>query len=55
MYNGTIEHGEEDPAYSRYQTGITMGCWGLFVFAASSAIYACKFKEKSLPIKIIQL
>lgn len=46
VYNGTIEHGHDDPAYLDYKTGITMGCWGLFVFAASSAIYACEFDKR---------
>jgi len=43
-----MEHGSDDPAFSRYKLGVTMGCWGLFVFSASSAIYACKLKKKNI-------
>jgi hypothetical protein len=43
-----MEHGSDDPAFARYKLGVTMGCWGLFVFAASSAIYACRLKKKNI-------
>jgi hypothetical protein len=43
-----MEHGNDDPAFSRYKLGVTMGCWGLFVFAASGAIYACTLKKKNI-------
>jgi hypothetical protein len=43
-----MEHGSDDPAFARYKLGVTMGCWGLFVFSASSAIYACKIKKKHI-------
>jgi hypothetical protein len=33
---------EEDDAFDRYKLGVTMGCWGLFLYSASSALYACK-------------
>ncbi|CAF1510738.1 unnamed protein product [Adineta ricciae] len=39
VYNGTFEHGD-DAGLERYKTGVTMGCWGLFLYSASSAIYA---------------
>ncbi|CAF4901442.1 unnamed protein product, partial [Rotaria sp. Silwood1] len=40
VYNGTMKHGSDDPGFFRYKLGVTMGCWGLFVFSASGAIYA---------------
>jgi hypothetical protein len=43
-----MEHGSDDPAFSRYKLGVTMGCWGLFVFSASSAIYARTLKKKNI-------
>ena len=46
VYNGTMEHGSDDPAFSRYKSGVTMGCWGLFIFSASAATYACLLKQK---------
>jgi len=43
VYNGTMENPDEDPdGFARYKTGVTMGCWGLFLYSASSALYACK-------------
>ncbi|CAF0780901.1 unnamed protein product [Rotaria sordida] len=39
VYNGTLA--EDDPAgFDRYKTGVTMGCWGLFLYSASTAVYA---------------
>jgi hypothetical protein len=43
-----MEHGNDDPAFARYKLGVTMGCWGLFVFSASGAIYACTLKKKNI-------
>ncbi|CAF0813551.1 unnamed protein product [Rotaria sordida] len=40
VYNGTMEHGSDDLAVSNYKLGVKMGCWGLLVFSASSAVYA---------------
>ena len=37
-----MEH-EEGPEFELYKKGVTMGCWGLFVYSASSAVYACKW------------
>lgn len=34
--------GGTDEEYAKYKIGVTMGCWGLFVYSASSAVYACK-------------
>ncbi|CAF3463943.1 unnamed protein product [Rotaria sp. Silwood1] len=40
VYNGTLD--EKDPeAFDRYKYGVTMGCWGLLLYSASTAIYAC--------------
>ncbi len=41
IYNGTLET-EDEAAYERYKHGVAMGCWGLFLYSASSAVYACK-------------
>jgi hypothetical protein len=48
VYNGTFEQ-DDDAGFERYKTGVTMGCWGLFVYSASSAVYACEsIDEKKL-------
>jgi len=39
---------DEGPEYDRYVEGVGMGCWGLFVYSSSSAVYACKKKNKTL-------
>ncbi|CAF4316328.1 unnamed protein product, partial [Rotaria sp. Silwood2] len=39
VYNGTLDESNSD-AFARYKTGVTMGCWGLFLYSASTAIYA---------------
>lgn len=41
VYNGTLEHGD-DAGFERYKKGVTMGCWGLFLYSSSTAVYACK-------------
>ena len=28
--------------FELYKKGVAMGCWGLFVYSASAALYACK-------------
>ena len=44
VYNGTMEPGD-DIGFDNYKKGVTMGCWGLFLYSASSALYACKLKN----------
>jgi hypothetical protein len=43
VYNGTSDG--DDASFALYKKGVTMGCWGLFVYSASSALYACKWKK----------
>lgn len=45
VYNGTTghEHAHNSTGTADFEKGVEMGCWGLFVFALSGAIYACKF------------
>ena len=42
MGNGTTD----DPAFIRYKLGVSMGCWGLLLYSASTAVYACKLKTE---------
>ncbi len=44
IYNGTMKT-DDDIGFANYKKGVTMGCWGLFLYSASSAVYACKFKK----------
>ena len=47
IYNGTMET-DDDIGFARYKIGVTMGCWGLFLYSASSAVYACKLKKTNI-------
>jgi len=47
IFKGSMEL-DEGPEYDRYVEGVGMGCWGLFVYSSSSAVYACKKKNKTL-------
>ncbi|CAF0995507.1 unnamed protein product [Adineta steineri] len=40
VYNGTMEDPNDAAGLARYRLGVTMGCWGLFLYSASSALYA---------------
>jgi len=44
VYNGTVAHDSHAPPNPEFELGVEMGCWGLFVFAVSGAVYACKFE-----------
>ncbi|CAF4659268.1 unnamed protein product, partial [Rotaria socialis] len=39
VYNGTFEH-DDDAGFERYKKGVAMGCWGLGLYSASTAVYA---------------
>jgi hypothetical protein len=43
-----MENGTDDPGFILYKKGVSMGCWGLFLYSASSAVYACKLKMKMM-------
>lgn len=43
VYGGNAKN-ESSPEYEIYRDGVSMGCWGLFVYSASSAVYACKYQ-----------
>lgn len=47
VYGGTFESAEDEGSkgFEEYKKGVTMGCWGLFVYSASSAAYACERKK----------
>lgn len=42
VYKGNPYANHTSAAYTRYERGVEVGCWGLCINAVSSALYSCK-------------
>lgn len=42
VFEGDPKASHDSEAYQRYNAGVTMGCWGMCIYAFSAAFYSGK-------------
>lgn len=51
VFEGDPKAPHDSEAYQRYNAGVTMGCWGMCIYAFSAAFYSGKTLRSSIPLQ----
>lgn len=52
VFEGDPKASHDSEAYQRYNAGVTMGCWGMCIYAFSAAFYSGKIHSSSIPLQL---
>lgn len=51
VFEGDPKASHDSEAYQRYNAGVTMGCWGMCIYAFSAAFYSGETQSQSIPLQ----